>query len=110
MGLPVWCTDQAGPYQTIPYPGQSWRPAGEPARLPREYLREGTAKALTLFHPADGRVRLEGVTACPNAVLHPRLKRELAEVLAAMPSALKRATRCETASPERRPTAWAASW
>jgi hypothetical protein len=19
MGLPVWCTDQAGPYQTIPY-------------------------------------------------------------------------------------------
>ena len=50
-----------------------------------EYLRDGTAKALTLFHPADGRVRLEGVRSCPNAVLHPWLKRELAAVLAAMP-------------------------
>ena len=85
MGLTVWCTDQAGPYQTIPYAGQSWRPAGDPGRLPHEYLREGTAKALTLFHPADGRVRLEGVTTCPNSVLHPWLKRELAGVLAAMP-------------------------
>jgi hypothetical protein len=85
MGLPVWCTDQAGPYQTIPYPGQSWRPEGEPARAPHEYLRGGTAKALTLFRPADGRVRLKGVTACPNAVLHPWLKRELAAILAALP-------------------------
>jgi hypothetical protein len=84
-GLPVGCTDQAGPYQTIPYPGQSWRPEGEPARLPHEYLRDGTAKALTLFHPADGHVRLEGVTSCPNAVLHPWLKRELTAILAAMP-------------------------
>ena len=78
MGLPVWCTDQAGPFQTVPYPGQSWRPEGEPARQPHEYLRDGTAKVLTLFHPADGQVRVEGVTACPNAVLHPWLKRELA--------------------------------
>lgn len=85
MGLPVWCTDQAGPYQTIPYPGQSWRPEGDPARLPHEYLRDGTAKALTLFHPADGHVRLKGVTACPNAVLHPWLKRELADILAGLP-------------------------
>ena len=58
MGLSVWCTDQAGPYQTIPYPGQSWRPEGDPARQPHEYLREGTAKALTLFRPADGHVRV----------------------------------------------------
>lgn len=86
MGLPVWCTDQAGPYQTIPYPGQSWRPVGEPARQPHEYLREGTAKALTLFRPADGRIRLKGVTACPNSVLHPWLKEELAAILAAMPA------------------------
>jgi hypothetical protein len=85
MGLAVGCTDQAGPYQTIPYAGQCWRPEGRPARLPHEYLREGTAKALTLFHPADGRVRLEGVTACPNAVLHPWLKRQLAAILAGMP-------------------------
>lgn len=86
MGLPVWCTDQAGPYQTIPYPGQSWQPEGQPARQPHEYLRDGTAKALTLFRPADGRVRVKGVTSCPNSVLHPWLKGELAGMLAAMPS------------------------
>jgi DDE superfamily endonuclease len=85
LGLSVWCADQAGPYQTAPYAGQSWRPEGRPARLPHEYLRDGTAKALTLFHPVDGNARVEGVTACPNAVLHPWLKRELAEVLAALP-------------------------
>jgi hypothetical protein len=85
MGLPVWCADQAGPFQTIPYPGQSWCPEGEPVRQPHEYLRDGTAKVLTLFHPADGRVRIEGATACPNSVLHPWLKRELAAILAAMP-------------------------
>ena len=92
-GLPVWCTDQAGPYRTIPYPGQSWQPEGRPARQPHESLRDGTAKALTLFRPADGRARLKGgfydkvvVTTCPNAVLHPWLKRELADILAAMPA------------------------
>lgn len=85
-GLQVWCTDQAGPYQTIPYAGQSWRPEGQPARLPHEYLRDGTAKALTLFRPADGRVCVKGVTTCPNTVLHPWLKRELAVILAAMPT------------------------
>jgi hypothetical protein len=99
MGLPVWCTDQAGPYQTIPYPGRSWQPEGRPARWPHEYLRDGTAKALTLFHPADGRVRLKGVTACTNAVLHPWLKHELAAILAAMPD------------PPAEPSAgWGAAW
>ncbi len=86
MGLPVWCTDQAGPFQTVPHPGPSWRPEGEPARQPHEYLRDGTAKILTLFHPADGRVRIEGVTTCPNTVLHGWLKEELTTVLAAMPT------------------------
>ena len=85
MGLPVWCTDQAGPFQTVPHPGSSWRPEGEPARQPHEYLRDGTAKVLTLFHPADGRVRVEGVTSCPNSVLHPWLERELAAILDTMP-------------------------
>jgi DDE superfamily endonuclease len=87
MGLPVWCTDQAGPFQTVPYPGPSWRTENEPARQPHEYLRDGTAKVLTLFHPADGRVRLQGVTACPNTVLHGWLKQELTAVLTAMPAA-----------------------
>ena len=86
MGLPVWCTDQAGPFQTVPHPGPSWRPEGQPACQPHEYLRDGTAKVLTLFHPADGHVRLEGVTACPNTILHGWLERELTAVLATMPT------------------------
>jgi len=85
LGLSVWCTDQAGPFQTVPYPGQSWRREGDPVRQPHGYLREGTAKVLTLFHPADGRVRVEGATACPNTILHAWLKREPAAILAAMP-------------------------
>jgi hypothetical protein len=40
---------------------------------------------LTLFHPATGRVRLKGVTRCPNAVLHPWLKQELTAILAGLP-------------------------
>src|SRR5262249_23724514 len=58
----------------------------DPGRLPHEYLRDGTARALTRFRPADGRVRLNGVTTCPDAVLHPWLKRELTAILAAMPA------------------------
>ena len=85
MGLSVRCTDRAGPFQTVPHAGPSWRPEGEPARQPHEYLRDGTAEVLTLFRPKDGRVRLEGVTACPNAVSHPWLKRELTAVLADLP-------------------------
>jgi DDE superfamily endonuclease len=87
MGLSVWCTDQAGPFQAVPQPGTSWRPEGRPARQPHEYLRNGTAKILTLFHPADGRARVKGVTACPNPVLHAWLKQELTAVLAGLPAA-----------------------
>ena len=85
MGLAVWCTDQAGPFQTVPHPGPSWRPEGKPACQPHEYLRGGTAKILTLFHPVDGRVRIKGVTACPNTVLHGWLKQELAAVVTEEP-------------------------
>jgi len=62
------------------------QPEGEPAHQPHEDLRDGTAKILTRFHPADGRVRVEGVTACPNTIRHGWLRRELASVLAAMPT------------------------
>ncbi|NIL98064.1 MAG: transposase, partial [Planctomycetales bacterium] len=48
-------------------------------------MRNGTAKLLTLFHPADGQVRVKGVTSCPNTVLHPWLKQELTEILATLP-------------------------
>ena len=85
LGLAVWTTDQAGPFQTKPYPGHSWQPSGRPQRLAHQYIRNGTAKLLTLFHPADGQVRVKGVTHCPNTVLHPWLKQELTEILATLP-------------------------
>ena len=83
--LPVWTEDEAGPYQTRPYPGQHWHPADQPVRYPHEYVRAGTAKQLTLFHPASGEVRVKGVRQCPNAVLHPWLKAELTAILATLP-------------------------
>lgn len=83
--MSVWCTDQAGPFQTVPYAGQSWCPEGEPACQPHEYIRNGTAKMLTLLHPHSGQVRVQGTLTCPNAVLHDWLKRELTAIVAALP-------------------------
>ena len=85
LGLDVWCTDQAGPFQAIPQPGQSWKPVCHPARRPSEYVRGGTAKLMTLFHPADGHVRVRGVTSCTNEVLHGWLKTQLAEIVDGLP-------------------------
>jgi hypothetical protein len=85
-GIALWNQDEAGPYRTMPYPGQSWEPEGDPARQPHEYVRNGTAKLLTLFRPATGAVRAKGVTSAPNAVLHPWLQRELTAVLAELPA------------------------
>jgi hypothetical protein len=85
VGIPVWCQDEAGPYQAIPQPGQSWRPEGKPVGQPHEYIRGGTAKLLTLFRPATGQVRAKGVTNAPNVVLHPWLKNELLQVLTDVP-------------------------
>jgi len=81
----VWNQDEAGPYQAIPQPGASWQLEGKAACQPHEYIRGGTAKLLTLFHPATGQVRAKGVTSAPNTVLHPWLKEELEQVLAALP-------------------------
>ena len=80
-GIPVWCQDEAGPYQAIPKPGAGWFPRSAPARQPHEYVRGGTAKLLTLFRPATGEVRATGVTHAPNAVLHPWLQAELTAIL-----------------------------
>ena len=68
MGPAVWCEDEAGPFQTVPHPGGSWRPEGRPATRPHEYVRAGTAKILTLFHPATGRVSLRPATSGTNTV------------------------------------------
>jgi hypothetical protein len=86
LGLSVWTQDEAGPFQTIPYRGYCWCQEGQPKRQPHEYVRNGTAKLLTLFHPFDGQVRVKGVTSCPNDVLHPWLKQELSDVLAGLPA------------------------
>jgi hypothetical protein len=40
---------------------------------------------LTLFHPATGEVRVQGVTQATHAIVHPWLKAELLHVLAALP-------------------------
>jgi hypothetical protein len=83
--LPLFCQDEAGPYQAVPQKGASWQPEGEPARQAHEYVRGGTAKLLTLFQPATGEVRAKAVTETTNAVVHPWLKAELAAVLAGLP-------------------------
>ena len=87
LGLALWTEDEAGPYQTLPYPGQSWYEGSQPACLPHEYVRNGTAKLLTLFEPATGQLRVRGVTSTKNAVLHPWLKEQLAAILETLPPA-----------------------
>jgi len=84
VGLAVWVEDEAGPFQTIPYPGESWQPEGQPVRQPHEYVRNGTAKLLTLFHPATGQVQVKGVTHSTNAILHPWIQEQLSKILKAV--------------------------
>ena len=103
LGLVVWGQDEAGPLQTVPYPGQQWQPEGQPARHPHEYVRNGTAKLLTLFPPASWQVRVKGVTSSTNAVLHAWLKEELGAIVAALPAP------AVTLSPETTRALWE-SW
>jgi hypothetical protein len=70
----------------VPHPGPSWQPQAHPARHPHEYIRGGTTKILTLFHPASGQVRLQSAEQCTNAVLHPWLREHLSAVLAEWPA------------------------
>jgi transposase len=85
-GVAVWCEDEAGPFQAVPHPGGGWQPIGQPATRPHEYVRQGTTKILTLFHPATGEVRVRPATRGTNAVLHGWLKETLAAVVAALPA------------------------
>jgi hypothetical protein len=100
LGIPVWCQDEAGPYQAIPQPGASWQPEGLPAHRPHEYVRGGTAKLLTLLRPASGEVRARPVDRAPNEILHPWLLHEIDAILAALPPLT------DPAAPERRAAAW----
>jgi hypothetical protein len=86
LGLAVWGMDEAGPYSATPYAGSSWQPELHPKTQPHEYLRNGTAKMLTLFHPATGQVRVKGVTSTTNLVLHGWLKQELSAILSSLPN------------------------
>ena len=70
----------------MPQPGGSWRRQGHPATRPHEYVRGGTCKILTLFHPATGQVHLQPVSNCTNPVLHGWLKDRLAVILATLPA------------------------
>lgn len=85
LGLVVWNEDEAGPYQAIPQPGPSWQWVGQAARQAHEYERGGTARLLTLLHPASGQVRVKGVISGANVVLHPWLQEQLSAILAALP-------------------------
>jgi hypothetical protein len=84
-GLAVWCEDEAGPFQVIPHSGRSWQPLEQPTTQPHEYVRGGTTKILTLFHPATGQVRVRPAANGTNAVLHGWLKETLAAIVAALP-------------------------
>ena len=97
MGIVVWCEDEAGPFQTLPYPAPSWQPLEQAQHQTHDYIRDGTAKVLTLFHPHDGQVRVKGVESATNAVLHLWLKGELTDILNALP---------EVSSSQSNPKKW----
>src|SRR5438093_8367662 len=61
------------------------QPAVQPVPYRHEHFRPGTAKFLTLSHPATGQVRVKGVTSCPNVVLHAWLEAELLAIVQALP-------------------------
>ena len=86
-GLTLWCQDEAGPYQAIPQPTERWAKEGHPHRHPHTYVRGGTAKLLSLFHPLTGEIRVKGVTQSTNAILHPWIKEQVGAILASLPEA-----------------------
>jgi hypothetical protein len=61
---------------------------GHPALQPHAYLRKGTAKLLTLFHPATGQVRVKGVLSSANVVWHPWRQAEASTILQSLPITL----------------------
>jgi len=78
----------------------SWQPREHPATQPHEYVRGGTTKILTLFHPATGQVRLQPAARCTNAVLHSWLREHLSAILTPVPAS----------APARDPAVTRAAW
>ncbi|MFK7849027.1 MAG: transposase [Rhodothermales bacterium] len=85
LGLAISCADQAGPFQTIPYPGRRWCKETKACQIDYEYIRNGTAKLMTLFLPATGEVRVKGTRRCRNVDLHPWMKEQLSALLQTLP-------------------------
>src|SRR5438552_16295515 len=73
------------PIRPFPLLDTIGKKTGEPSKQPHEYAKNGTAKLLTLFHPVTGKVRVKGVTTCPNAVLHEWLQEQLTQILVVLP-------------------------
>lgn len=69
----------------MPYAGVSWQLETKARPLAHEYIRNGTAKLMTLFCPVTGEVRVKGTRSCTNAVLHPWMQEALLPILAALP-------------------------
>jgi hypothetical protein len=85
LGGPRWCPDEAGLYPTLPQPGASWEPDGEPARPPHASRRGGRAPRLPRFRPASGPGRAQPVARAPNAGLPPGRRAALRRSRAALP-------------------------
>jgi len=85
LGLVTCCADQAGPFQTLAYPGKRWCKETKAVRIEHEYVRNGTAKLMTIFRPATGEVRVKGTRQCRNVELHPWMKRELTAIVKLLP-------------------------
>lgn len=100
VGLQVYCADQAGPFQTFAYPGKKWCKETDPDRVDYEYTRNGTAKLMTIFHPASGILRAKGTRRCRNEELHPWMKEELSQIVEQLP-----VTR-DVMSAEKRRASW----
>jgi transposase len=85
MGIPLWCQDEAGPYQAVPQPGQS-RPARGQAALPAARVHpRRNGQAVDSVPSGHWRSSCKGVSRATNAVLHPWLKNELLQVLEELP-------------------------
>jgi len=61
LGLAVWTEMRPDPFRPCHLQEIAGKKRGRPQRQASEYIRNGTAKLLTLFHPLDGQVRVKGV-------------------------------------------------